>query len=358
MDIERDNSFVFAESFGFCGGVAAADALMADTARIAKAHGVPVFGYHEIVHNKGVVAAHQDAGVEFVDDIDRIDVDSVAVLSAHGVSPEVYKKLEDKGCVVVDATCPLVVHTHKGAELARQNGEKVIYVCHREEGKPLHDEVLGTIGHLDWRQTRSDSGSLSIDYDPVNRTLLELDEDPDLSELLDESAKYRIITQTTLDADGCLIYREVLKDKILAAQPNAVVHWANKGDVCRAVSDRQKSVEQIVELKPRRLVVVTDPGSKNGMGYVRHAGRLAAERGYDTEVVAISDQQQAELLAPADGLTAITASASTPDSTIKLVSEVLGATNVPESQDGVFRLRDAAEGVLERKIASLALRRG
>lgn len=354
---EQDPSFVFAEKFGFCGGVAAADQLMAEAAQVAGENGVPIFGFHEIVHNKDVVSAHEKQGVVFVDDLDDIDPSTVVVLSAHGVAPEVYFSLESKGCAVVDATCPLVKHTHDGAELARVNGEKVIYVCHRETDKPLHDEVLGTIGHLDWKQTRDADDVLSIDYQPVERILVELGQSPELQELLSADEKYRIITQTTLDADGCLAYRQQLKELILLHQPNASVNWASKGDVCRAVSDRQQSVAQLVELRPRRLVVVTDPGSKNGMGYARLGAELAEERGFSMEVVPVANATAASELSEVDGLTAVTASASTPDDTIRKVAEVIGAPPAPKSSDRVFHLRDAMPGELDRKIAKIVLNR-
>lgn len=351
----ENSDIVFPEHFGFCGGVAGADRLVESVADRAQEFQMPVYGLHEIVHNKDVVRKHEDKGVTFVDAIDDIPNGSAVVISAHGVGPETFDALKSKDCETFDATCPLVIHTHKGAEQARQKGEKVIYVCHGKPGEvdKLHDEVAGMVGHLDFSVSKD--GELK--RDPIERTYLELDEDLSTVEgLFSESEKYRIVTQTTLNADECLIYRETIKEHLLSVQPNASVGWSNQGDVCRAVADRQAGIEQLVELKPKRIVVVTDPGSKNGMGYFNMAQNLVEAQGLDTEVVALAGGPEAAKLDEIEGTTAITASASTPNETITEVAQTLGYDAVVESKDRVFNLRDGKPSVIAEKLASHALK--
>lgn len=346
---------VFPEHFGFCGGVAGADSLVGAVAEQAREFQVPVYGLHEIVHNKDVVRKHEANGVTFVDDIDSIPDGSAVVVSAHGAGPETFDALKSKSCETFDATCPLVIHTHKGAEQARQNNEKVIYVCHGKPGEveKLHDEVAGMVGHLDF--SVDNEGTLK--RDPIERSYLELDEDLSTADdLFSDSGKYRIVTQTTLNADECLRYREEIRDHLLGTQPDASVTWSNQGDVCRAVADRQAGIEQLVELKPRRIVVVTDPGSKNGMGYFKMAKDLAEAQGLDTEVIALAGEAEAADLDEVDGKTAITASASTPNETITSVAQSLGHEGAVESKDRVFKLRDGKPEVIAQKLADHALR--
>lgn len=345
--------FVFPEHFGFCGGVAAADELVAQVADEAQRYGLPVYGLHQIVHNQQVVEKHEARGVQFMEGVDQIPGDSLVIISAHGAGPEVVYALRAQGCEVFDATCPLVVHTHKGVQTARREGEKVLYVCHGKPGtvEKLHDEVAGVLGHLDF--CLDEEGGLV--HHPIERAYMELDEDPALlSGLLSDQGKYHVVTQTTLHADRCLAYRERVRDYILALQPEAQVAWSSQGDVCRAVANRQAGVEQLVSLRPRQIVVVTDPGSKNGMGYAKLAERLVEHQTGDTKVYAIADGDQASRdLAEAEGVTGVTASASTPYETIAAVTRALGAaTTPPETADRTFSLEHGKTAVITEKVAA------
>lgn len=339
---EQGPKFAFPDSFGFCGGVAAADNLMQEAGQLGQDLGVPVYGFHGIVHNDVVIASHEANGVKFVDSLDGIPEGSAVVISAHGASPAVFHEIEQRGSSPIDATCPLVKHAQSSIERARVRQEKVLYVC---KGKPgevekLHDEVAGAVGHMDYRL--DDDQLVS---DPVDRAFLELDDDPeDVSSLLTEAGKYCLVGQTTLNADDFMAFRARVKASIQATQPEASVRWSSAatGEVCRAVADRQKGVAQLVEISPKRVVVVTDPDSKNGMGYVALAGRLVEENDMDTEVVAVASGREAGYIQPIDGLTAITASASTPTESIQEVLTTLGGESVPTIKERTFVLPDAS----------------
>lgn len=352
-EIVQEAKVRFPHDFGFCEGVVAADDLLRRVAIEAKAHGIDnIYGYHDVVHNHDVVAEHEANGVIFVNNLDNIPVESIVVTSAHGVGPEVVFALESRNSLVFDAACPLVLHTHAGVKKAREAGEKVIYVC---QGKPgevpkLHDEVEGVIGHLNYELI---DGQLI--ESPVERSYLELSDDPaEISNLLTKEARYRIISQTTLHADQTFDYRKRLRAWLLAQQPEASVAWSKPGDVCRAVTKRQEGVEELIQLQPGRLVVVTDPKSKNGMGYVHLAERRVVEEGLATEVVAVANADEAQQLAPIDGLTGLTASASTPDRTTFSVAKELGLIEVPSVERKSFMLKDARGNNIQMKISSFA----
>lgn len=341
---------VFPDAFGFCGGVRAADELLEHVATEAQAAGVDVYGYHDVVHNKDVTSKHTAAGITFVGDIDAIPSYSAVVISAHGASPEVFNALAQKGSEVFDATCPLVTRTHKGAREARAAGEKVLYIC---KGKPgdvekLHDEVAGMVGHLDYEI--NDQGELS--YKPVARAFFEIGDNLTPDDL-SPNAKYRIIWQTTLHAQEADAYRNRLQTEILAAQPNAEFGDIPANYVCNAVQVRQEGVQKLVNLGLPRIVVVTDPTSKNGMGYVDMAKQLAGET---QEVVAVANAAEAAQFADTEVPTGITASASTPDNTISEVAALLGADTVPET-DKKFSLPDSKAGAIGSKMAQLLERR-
>ena len=71
---------------GFCAGVEMAIKALA---WMVRAFEPPVYCYHEIVHNQGVVDRFRDLGVVFVDDIGRGARGRPIMLSAHGSAPEV-----------------------------------------------------------------------------------------------------------------------------------------------------------------------------------------------------------------------------------------------------------------------------
>ena len=113
---------ILAQSRGFCAGVERA----IDTVQAAlQKYGAPVYVRHEIVHNRRVVENLKAKGVRFVDHVEEIPSDMVAVFSAHGVSAKVEQDAAARGLRPIDATCPLVskVHTcptdgtgHRGSE--------------------------------------------------------------------------------------------------------------------------------------------------------------------------------------------------------------------------------------------------
>ena len=341
-------SVQFPAHFGFCEGVVAADDLLKNVSTVAHEHGVDtVYGLHGIVHNSEVIASHEAQGVIFVEDPAEIPEDQLVVTSAHGTAPQVQHALEQKGSTTFDAACPLVLATHRSVARARNQRETVLYVCHGKPGEAtkLHDEVQAMVGHLDYTLTDS-----KLKNSPVPRAYLELGEEP-TTELLHPRQKYRIIGQTTLLASGLLKYRDILTDFITAQQPEATVKVSEYGDVCFAVQNRQEGVRQLVNIRPRRvdqIVVVTDPTSANGQSYVDLARELT--EGQETTVHAVANAEEAAALGPIDGLTGLTASASTPDSTTLEVARVFGLNTDVMPERRKFRLQDARKGVIEEKI--------
>lgn len=339
-------SVVFPEHFGFCEGVAAADQLVTMVSDEARAAGIEtVYGLHDIVHNRDVTNFHALRGVIFVEDVSEIPPNQLVVTSAHGTSPEVQWKLEQIGSTTFDAACPLVLATHKSARRARRNGESLLYICHGKPGEvdKLHDEVEGMVGHLDFVKTPD-----GVEYFPIHRRYLELGERP-TSNLLDTSGMYRIVSQTTLQSSKVLAYREQVAAYIRSQQRTAKVEFTDRGEVCFAVEDRQRGVAQAVELKPRRIVVATDPESANGKSYYELAQHLTDGQP-DVTVHAVANAQEAAELGTIEGLTVVTASASTPDKTTLEVAAVLGLREVPEINRRAFSLRDLKAGVVREKI--------
>lgn len=349
------------EQFGFCEGVEAAHQALSRVRDAAVYAGFStVYGYHDIVHNADVTRFHQDRGVVFVNSPSEVPPESIVVGSAHGSSPEVVAEFGQAGSLFFDAACPLVLHTHKAIQNARQRGETVVYLL---SGKPgavtkIHDEVAGSVGHMDFYI--DELGNLV--EDPVDRHYVELSEDPsEIAEAItqDGSTSFRLVGQTTLLATASLEFKDTLKSAILNRNPDATVERADRRDVCFAVEDRQRGVAVLLGAKPDNLVVVTDPNSKNGMGYVNLASQIAQREGLQTEVHAVANA--ASIDTDISGTVAITASASTPDRITREVVERLGGLSdqVPAERPS-FRLRGCREDEIKARIGEwlLASQRG
>lgn len=336
--------------FGFCEGVVAADNFLSSVTVAAAKLGVKeVFGYHDIVHNATVRNEHEARGVEFVQSIDDVPDGKIVVGSAHGSSPEVPYSVRLRGGLFFDGACPLVTHTHRAVQQARQRDERVLYLLSGdpERTTKVHDEVVGTVGHMDYA-TDSDGGIID---EPVRRSFLELSDDPnDVERLLDDQARYRIVGQTTLLASRVMEFREQLAGAIKTNQPDASVKRVDRRDVCFAVEDRQEGVRVLLSKKPKTVVVVTDPNSKNGMGYAKLATDTAAEQDLQTQVLTVATAQELDEL-EVDYPVAVTASASTADTDTKEVVSRLGGdlNKVPLSRAS-FTLKNSQEGQIEAAI--------
>src|SRR5215469_5287433 len=110
---------LLAEPRGFCAGVTRA---VQSLEQAVEQFGMPVYVYHEIVHNTWIVDHFRSKGVVFVDTIGEVPCGSRLMFSAHGVSPEIRKTAAERSLETIDATCPLVDKVHQSAIEYVQNG--------------------------------------------------------------------------------------------------------------------------------------------------------------------------------------------------------------------------------------------
>lgn len=224
---------ILANPRGFCAGVDMAIETVEEAIKIV---GTPLYVYHEIVHNRHVVERFVREGVVFVDHIDDAPAKSTVVFSAHGVSPAVRQRAKDRGCTLIDATCPLVTKVHMEAIRYAKQGYKILLVGHAG-----HDEVEGTVGEA-----------------PDAITIVESPEDVEkLSFTTDTKLAY--LTQTTLSLDDANIIIGAIKAKFPQVKDPPT------DDICYATTNRQSAVRALA--KDADLVLVV--GSKNSSNSVR-----------------------------------------------------------------------------------------
>src|SRR5262245_6569372 len=110
---------ILASPRGFCAGVNMA----IESLELAiRQFGVPIYVYHEIVHNKHVVEHFRARGAVFVEELVEVPHGATLLYSAHGVSPEIRRVASERNLKTIDATCPLVIKVHLEAIRYAQQG--------------------------------------------------------------------------------------------------------------------------------------------------------------------------------------------------------------------------------------------
>ena len=131
-----------AKEFGFCYGVERAIDL-AYAARKCFPEPRKIYLLGEIIHNPEVNDQIRNMGIVTIaakpseEEIARLQADAVVIIPAFGT--EVNKKLEEKGCVLVDTTCGDVMSVWK--RVRQYSKENVTSIIH---GKARHEETKAT----------------------------------------------------------------------------------------------------------------------------------------------------------------------------------------------------------------------
>ena len=285
-----------AKSAGFCFGVSRAVELVEKAA----GEGGRVVTLGPIIHNRHVVGRFEAMGVGVIDAPEQADASCTVIIRSHGVSAGVYRRLEQRGCRIIDATCPFVKRIHTIVSRADEEGRLPIII-----GTRAHPEVEGIAG---W------CSRCMIFESPAEMENWIKSENPPAD------LPICMVSQTTSTEFLWKMCGEIAKKQFT----NLKIF----DTICRATEYRQSEAAELSK-NCQAMVVVGDPKSSN-------TGRLAMICREHCGKVALVDS--AADLNPADfrGVTdvGITAGASTPAWIIKEVnktmSEITNAETVQE----------------------------
>ena len=126
-----------AKSAGFCFGVSRAVELVEQAA----AEGKRVATLGPIIHNRHVVDRFHALGVRVIEQPEDARPGETVIIRSHGVSRDVYSRLEQQGVDIIDATCPFVKRIHGIVSRAEEEGRLPVII-----GTPTHPEVEGIAG--------------------------------------------------------------------------------------------------------------------------------------------------------------------------------------------------------------------
>ncbi|MBQ3140169.1 MAG: bifunctional 4-hydroxy-3-methylbut-2-enyl diphosphate reductase/30S ribosomal protein S1 [Ruminococcus sp.] len=134
------NKVTVAKSAGFCFGVDRAVKMVYN--ELESNTKVATLG--PIIHNQDVVNDMNAKGARVVESVDELLPEETVVIRSHGVGREVYNKIAEKGCRMLDATCPFVAKIHKIVAEKSKEGYMILIA-----GDVNHPEIQGIIGHCE-----------------------------------------------------------------------------------------------------------------------------------------------------------------------------------------------------------------
>ncbi len=200
---------LLAEEFGFCFGVERA----VDMVEEAVTNGGTIRSLGALIHNAQEMERLETKGVTTINSPAEADGETVAVIRAHGVTPQVQRELEERAARVIDATCPFVTRVQHLAERAARDGRDVVVA-----GNPDHPEMIGVVGY-------------APDNTYVVRDATEVAALPLLHAPL-------VVSQTTIKLQTFLEVAEAVRERA-DAEPQIV------NTICSATRDRQDAARAL-----------------------------------------------------------------------------------------------------------------
>ncbi len=288
----RDNGYTLtrgdvtihlAEAFGFCWGVERAVAMAYETRQHFPDERIWIT--NEIIHNPSVNQRLRDMNVGFIEVVDGtkdfavVGSGDVVILPAFGASVQEMQLLNDRGCTIVDTTCPWVSKVWNTVEKHKKG--RYTSIIH---GKYKHEETIATssfagtyliVLNMAEAQYVADyilNGGDRQEFMAMFKNAHSEGFDPDR-----DLERIGIANQTTMlkgetEQIGKLFERTMLQ-KYGPLELNQ--HFLSFNTICDATQERQDAMFELVE-KPLDLMVVI--GGYNSSN-TTHLQEIAIERG-------------------------------------------------------------------------------
>ena len=222
--------------------------------------------------------------------------DGVPVLiRAHGVPERVVQQLEQKGCRIVDATCPFVGKIHRIVREESEQGRRIIVI-----GSRNHPEVVGIQG---WRGT-------SEVYETPEELRAALEKIGKNGENL-QKIPVSVVAQTTINREIFDICGKIIKKQCT----NAKIF----GTICNATDERQAEA-RLLAGKSDIMIVIGDRKSSNTKRLYEISTSLCDHVLYIEDATGLTGNEIQGMEQPFIG---ITAGASTPAWIIKEVRNIM-----------------------------------
>ncbi|MGC9323860.1 MAG: 4-hydroxy-3-methylbut-2-enyl diphosphate reductase [Desulfomonilia bacterium] len=258
---------------GFCFGVRRAIDITFKVRQ--KNPGRKIYTLGQIIHNPQVIDALTRRGIGIIHDITdpHLCPGDIAIVRAHGISPDKKDALTSRGIEVIDAACPMVLKLHNIIRKASKNADLIAIVGDRDH--PEMDAHLGVAGE--------------------KATVIQSVED---AKKIPHVERLAVVSQTTFDVS---LYKEIIS--ILREKSDVLDVFDT---ICRSTVDRQNEVKELAKDHDTFIVI----GGKNSANTKRLAEIASKE---NRNVVRIESPEQIDdITLRGDAKVAVIAGASTP----------------------------------------------
>lgn len=270
--LERgDVTIRLAEAFGFCWGVERAVAMAYETRQHFPNERIWIT--NEIIHNPSVNQRLREMKVGFIQvnqgekDFSIIDQGDVVILPAFGASIAEMQLLNDKGCTIVDTTCPWVSKVWNSVE--KHKKREYTSIIH---GKYNHEETIATssfagtylvilnLAQAEYVSNYILNGGDKTEFLAKFKNAYSEGFDPD-----QDLAQVGIANQTTMlksetEQIGKLFEHTMLKKY---GPANLNDHFMSFNTICDATQERQDAMFDLVKEKLSLMVVIGGYNSSN-----------------------------------------------------------------------------------------------
>ncbi|MDO4614011.1 MAG: 4-hydroxy-3-methylbut-2-enyl diphosphate reductase [Lachnospiraceae bacterium] len=279
-----------ANTAGFCFGVKRAVNLVYEE---AEKHAGSVYTMGPIIHNETVVDDLRKHGVRVIGD-DLICEDtgkvppegSVVIVRSHGISREIYERVEAGGYQIVNATCPFVKKIHDIVAEKSREGCTILII-----GNPEHPEVKGIRG---WAEGECYAAETEADIRRIP---------------FSAEKTVCVVAQTTFNFDK---FQELVE--IVSSMG---YHVIVKNTICNATKERQTEAMDLARASDVMLVLGSRASSNTQKLY-----EICRSQCVNTYYIQKLDDLENEVTNfPSDSCVGITAGASTPNNIIQEVSQ-------------------------------------
>ncbi len=227
---------------GFCWGVVRTVEIAED-----ELQGGEMFSLGEIIHNPMEIKRLAEQGLTTISH-DRLEHarGKKVLIRAHGEPPSTYRRAEELGITLIDATCPVVTKVQERIRKFFLAGYQVVIF-----GKKDHAEVIGLVGQTDGQAI-------------VVRTVEE-------TANVKLGVKTVLFSQTTMDKPTFYAVRDQLNERIadlvVASMEDEAIEFHAKDTICGQVSGRDKKIREFARMND---VVIFVAGRHSSNGKVLH----------------------------------------------------------------------------------------
>ena len=289
----RNNNYVLqkgavtiklAESFGFCWGVERAVAMAYETRQHFPTEKIWIT--NEIIHNPSVNQRLREMNVGFIEviegkkDFSVVNSGDVVILPAFGASVAEMQLLNDRGCTIVDTTCPWVSKVWNSVEKHKKKDYTSII-----HGKYNHEETIATSSFADkylivLNMTQAqyvsnymlNGGDKAEFLDKFQNAYSQgFDPDRDLERI--GVANQTTMLKSETEAIGKLFEKTLLKKYGPVEFDN---HFMSFNTICDATQERQDAMLNLVEEDLSLMIVIGGFNSSN----TTHLQEIAIEKGF------------------------------------------------------------------------------